>query len=157
MNHKSSLISKFVSFSISSDIHPESIIIPKAWVVENLNLPKHQVDQKHLKQKFPHLKDVEFHFSNEQDISILIGADIPQLHICYELRHGSKNEPIPLLKSLGWVLMGGTQSKGNQINSNRISINVNYLENGKENLWKKYSYDTSKENKICLETQHRKY
>ena len=90
LNHKNTFISKLVNFSIYSDIHPENVQIQNAWVVENLNLPKHQIDQKLFKQTFSHLKDIEFHFSNEQDISILIGADIPELHIVMMLGRDRK-------------------------------------------------------------------
>ena len=69
------------------------------------------------------LKDVDFHLSDADDVSILIGADIPELHICYDVRQGSKNQPIALLTLLGWVLMGGIDSKATQINSNQISVN----------------------------------
>ena len=123
LNHKSTLISKLVNFSICSDIHPEKIEIQNAWVVEHLNFPKHEINPEHLKNKFSHLKDVDFHLSDAENISILREADIPELHICYDVRQGSKNQPIALLILLGWVLMGGIESKTTQINSNRIFMN----------------------------------
>ena len=128
LNHKSTLISKLVSFSICSDIHPEQVQIQNAWVKEHLNLAKHEINPNHLKSKFSHLKDVDFHLSDAH-VSILIGADIPELHICYDVRHGSENQPIALLTLLGWVLMGGIESKATQINSNRISVNNKNLNN----------------------------
>ena len=82
LNHNSTLISKLVSFSICSDIHPEKVQIQNARVVEHLNLPKHEINLDHLKNKFSHLKDVHFHLSDADIVLILIGADIPELHIC---------------------------------------------------------------------------
>ena len=41
LNHKSTFISKLVSFSICSDIHPEKVQIQNTWVVEHLSFPKH--------------------------------------------------------------------------------------------------------------------
>ena len=64
LNHKSTLILKLVNFSICSDIHPEKVQIQNAWVVEYLNLPKHEVNPDHLRNKFSHLKDVDFHLSD---------------------------------------------------------------------------------------------
>ena len=136
LNHKSTLIWKLVNFSICSDIHPEKVQIQNAWVVEHLNLPKHEINPDHLRNKFSHLKDVDFHLSDVDNVSILIGADIPELHICYDVRQGSKNQPIALLTLLGWVLMGGIDSKATQINSNQISVNNKNLENSIENFWK---------------------
>ena len=143
LNHKSTLISKLVNFSICSDIHPEKVQIPNTWVVEHLNLPKHEINPDHLRNKFSHLKDVDFHLS-DADVSILVGADIPELHICYDARQGSKNQPIALLTLLGWVLMGGIESKATQINSNQISANNKNLENSIENFWKIDSYGTTR-------------
>ena len=82
--------------------------------------------------------------------SILIGADIPELCICYDVRQGSKNQPILLLTLLDWVLMGSIESKTIQINSNRISVNNKNLENSIKNFWKIDSYGTRKDDNSSL-------
>ena len=110
----------------------------------HLNLPKHEINPHHLRNKFSHLKDVDFHLSDAENVSILIGADIPELHICYDVRQGSKTQAIALLTLLGWVLMGSIDSKATQVNSNRISVNNKNLENSIENFWKIDSYRTTK-------------
>ena len=56
-----------------------------------------------------------------------------------------KSQPIALLILLGWVLMGGVESKTTQVNLNRISINNKDLENPIENVWKIESYGTTKD------------
>ena len=61
LNHKSTIISKLVSFSICSDIHPEKVQIQNVWVIDHLNLPNHEINPYHLKNKFFHLKDINFH------------------------------------------------------------------------------------------------
>ena len=83
--------------------------------------------------------------SDAGNVSILIGTDIPELHICYDVRQGSRNQPIALLTLLGWVLMGDIDSKATQITSNRISVNNKNLENSIENFWKIDSYGTTKD------------
>ena len=70
-----------------------------------------KINPDRLKNRFSHLKDVDFHLSDAGNVFILIGAYIPELHICYDVRQGSKNQPIALLTLLGWVLMGGIESK----------------------------------------------
>ena len=152
LNHKSTLTWKLVNFSICSDIHPEKVQIENAWVVEHLNFPKHEINPDHLRSKFSHLKDVDFHLSDVDNVSILIGADIPELHICYNIRQGPKNQPIVQLTLLGWVLMGGIDSKATQINSNRISVNNKNLENSilYSNFWKIDSYGTTKDANTSL-------
>ena len=54
----------------------------------HLNLLKHEINPDHLKNKFSHLKDVNFHLSDADNVSILIGADITELHICCDVRQG---------------------------------------------------------------------
>ena len=48
---------------------------------------------------------------DDENVSVLTGADIPKFNI-YAIK-GSKNQPIALLTSLVWVLIGGIES--NQI------------------------------------------
>ena len=91
LNHKSTLISKAINFSIYSDIHPEKVQKQNAWVVPHLNLPNYEINADHLENKFSHLKDIDFHFSDAGNVSILIGAGIPELHIYYNVRKRSKN------------------------------------------------------------------
>ena len=93
---------KLVHFSICSDIHPEKVQIQNAWVVEHLNLPKHEINPDHLRNKFSHLKDVDLHLSDADNVSILIGADIRELHICYNVRQGEKNQPIERALGILW-------------------------------------------------------
>ena len=88
--------------------------------------------------------------------SILIRADIPELRICYDVRQGSKNQPISLLTLLDWVLMGSIESKTIQINSNRISVNNKKLENFIENFWKIDSYGTRKDDNPSLLSRNEK-
>ena len=88
------------------------------------------------------MEDFDFYLSDAH-VSILIGADIPELHICYDVRQGSKNRPNALLKLLDWVLMGGIESKASQIYSNRISVNNKNLENSIKSFWKIDSYSTT--------------
>ena len=96
-----------------------------------------------MKNKLSHLKDIDFHLSDADNVSILIEADIPELHICYDVRQRSKTQPIALLTLLGWVLMGDIESKPSQINSYRISVNNKNLKNSIKKIWKIDSYGTT--------------
>ena len=48
---------------------------------------------------------------NNKVISILIEADVPKLHINYDVFIGGPNELIRTLKKLGWVLLEGKTKK----------------------------------------------
>ena len=68
-----------------------------------------------------------------------------------------KSQPIALLILLGWVLMGGVESKTTQVNLNRISINNKDLENPMENVWKIESYGNTKDaNPTLLQRNEKK-
>ena len=76
-NIKIKIKSKLLTFSISSGSHAGKISVKRAWIVENLNLPPNKIDNAEIKDKWPHLKDVNLDFSNTRDISILTGPDMP--------------------------------------------------------------------------------
>ena len=98
--------SKLVNFSISSSHHPSPINISNAWAVENLNLPAYR-----MKNDFAHLKDIKLEQLNDRNISVLIGADEPHLHLYKESRTGNTNELVALITTFGWVHMGGKSNK----------------------------------------------
>ena len=55
--------------------------VENVWIVENLNLPLYKIDKAEVKEKWSHRKVINLDFSSRRDISVLIGADIPTLHI----------------------------------------------------------------------------
>ena len=119
-------------------------------------MPKHEINSDHLINKLSHLKDVDFHLSGADNVLILIGADIPQLHICYDVRQGSKNKPIALLTLLRWILMSGIESKTTEINSNRISVNNKNLKHSIENFLKIDSYAITEDDNPSLLSRNEK-
>ena len=96
MSSTTKIKSKLVNFSISNGSHPGKISVKNAWIIENFNLPPNKIDNAEIKDKWPHLKDVQLNFSNTRDVSILIGADMPTLHISQEIRKGKPNDPIAI-------------------------------------------------------------
>ena len=61
-------------------------------------------------KRFEHLKDIHFDTSST-DVSLLIWADMPILHLPNEIGKGNKNEPIGIKLVLGWVLLGGNNKE----------------------------------------------
>ena len=62
--------------------------------------------------------------NNNFDVTVLIVADMPQLHLQEDNRIGKTNDPIAVKTTLGWVLMGRKKSV-NKINTNRLVTNEN--------------------------------
>ena len=90
------------------------ILISDAWVVENLDLPQFKINSSRINNQWNHLQDIQIEVDTFQEISILIGADYPHLHISQDVRIGNDDEPIPISTPLGWVLLGG-KSRTNYI------------------------------------------
>ena len=56
---------------------------------------------------FPHLRGINLERTSNKGISILIGADMPELHLQRDTRIGDNDQPVGLMTTLGWVLIGG--------------------------------------------------
>ena len=78
------VVSRLVNFSLASNHHPNPIEVRNAWVVDILNLPPQKVSQKEIKKNWPHLSKIPIETS-DKDIAIIIGADLPQLHISHDV------------------------------------------------------------------------
>ena len=61
-------------------------------------------------KQLEHLKDINFDTSST-DVSFLIGADMPELHLPNEIRKGNKNEPIAIKLVYDWVLLRGNNKE----------------------------------------------
>ena len=100
--------SNLVSFSLSSKPHPQHITVTNARVVEELDIPTPKFPLHHLSSQYPHLSNVPFTHLTEK-ISILTGADIPELHLHLNYKLGRPCEPVAIETKLGWVIFRGKQ------------------------------------------------
>ena len=87
-----------------------------------------------VKHLYSHLADIGFsHIDVGGDISILIGADNPMLHICMDIRVGNENEPVAPKTKLGLVTFGERQ------NTNKYpNISTFFKEFDAENIVSKF-------------------
>ena len=95
-------------------------------------MPQQKVAPNDIKNRWPHLKDIPFETSNKE-ISVLIGPDLPQLHINYDVRVGENDHPVGMLTKLGWVLLGGKADKG------KANVTLNHVKtDGLQKLVQKF-------------------
>ena len=99
--NSSSVQSEIVSFIVSSSSHPEKISIDNAFVVPNLNVRYHKIDINKIRSSFPSFKDIELPKLNNTDVTILIGADFPKLHIHKDFKYISDEDPCAVKTELG--------------------------------------------------------
>ena len=72
---------------------------------------------------FKHLEGIDFHAVEPKDISILIGANVPEAVITTNQRFGSKNQPLAVETPFGWTLFRPPLSK--TVPSPAISEDIN--------------------------------
>ena len=100
--------SNLVSFSLSSPSHPQYIAVTNALVVETLDVPTLKLSLYLLSSQYPHLSNVAF-TPLTKEISILIGADMSELHLHLNCKLGRPSEPAAIETKLGWVIFGEKQ------------------------------------------------
>lgn len=69
-------------------------------------LPQSVVPTKEDTAKRPHLNGIEFPRIQSNDVSVLIGSDVPEAHWVYEQRRGRRGQPYAVRTPVGWTLMG---------------------------------------------------
>ena len=102
---------KQVSFAVTTaSFEGETIPISNAYVVSKENFKLRYTQ--HLpagfrEQKcFQHLTGLGLKDINADDITILIGADVPDAILTIEVREGPANTPRAVRTKLGWILIG---------------------------------------------------
>ena len=86
ISQKSKIKLKLVNFSLLPKLHTMRIEFENVWLVDEINLIPYEIKQNFHKQ-FEHLKDIHFDTCNT-DASLLIGVDMPELHLQMKLGRG---------------------------------------------------------------------
>ena len=111
-----------VSFTLSSlGSYGESIAVPEAYVLPDLNQSQRGLPEQIDVNSFPHLCNIEFPAVDVKRVSILVGNDTPYAHIQKEVRvpEDRKKGLYGCRYPLGWCVCGRYNVK----NSQRVSIN----------------------------------
>lgn len=131
--------SEIVSFNILPEIENcNYFTIDHAIVMNTLNIPHNKIDNV-VKNNYKHLHDISFPTLYQSDVTVLIGADHPELHLHQEFKTGNPGDPVAVKTKLGWMLMGGKR-KENNINCNHLSKNS--ISENLERFWEIDTYGT---------------
>lgn len=93
--------------------------------------------------KWEHLNDIPPPEIGGEEVTLLIGANVPEAHIHEEVRVGGVGEPYAVRTLFGWAIMGPLN--GN-ITSQFNKANVNFLRYGNETLDQQMSQFIALEN-----------
>ncbi|XP_028416927.1 uncharacterized protein LOC114541139 [Dendronephthya gigantea] len=105
----------------------ENVDITRAWTVSNLPISKRSIPTAGDVSGWSHLDGIVFPELENENVSIIIGSDVPEAHWVLEQRRGQRKEPYAVRTPLGWTLMGpiGTETEqGFQINFIRKEDNT---------------------------------
>ena len=79
--------------------------------------------------QWPHLKDLKIPDVEDNQVTILIGANVPEAQVHEECRRGRSGEPYAVRTVLGWAVLGPV----NVANSSSSQVaNVNFVKYGDE-------------------------
>lgn len=79
-----------------------------------MHLPSQIVSKKDVDKKWLHIANVPLDVSSDK-IFILVGADLPEIHVSYGVITGGTNIPIAMLTKLGRALLRGKANNNNNI------------------------------------------
>ena len=72
-------------------------------IVDNLNITTARAKDL---SKWPHLKDLEIPDVDDEQVTMLIGANVPEAQVHEEFRRGGSGEPYAVRTVLGWAVLG---------------------------------------------------
>ena len=107
--------------------------------------------------KLPYLRDIEFSSLKGGSVTLLIGANVPEMFIMKECRKGLLGQPIAVKTPLGWSLLGPSLSFSSSANC-QVNFVDSKVEKQIKSLWetdfqpetKMYEMQTSREDRITL-------
>ena len=111
-----------VTFTIKACDEPDgqSMLIREAWTTNrNFNCSSLQTSEVcHLE----HVKDLHLVNVENDEVKILIGANVPKAHLQLEVREGQFEGPVAIHTHLGWCLMGSNSYDGVNNASARVNL-----------------------------------
>ena len=97
-------------------------------VVDNLNITTARAKDL---SKWPHLKDLEIPDVDDEQVTMLIGGNVPEAHgqVHEEFRRGGSGEPYAVRTVLGWAVLGPVDAANTMCSKLK---NVNFVKYGDE-------------------------
>lgn len=121
VNGSSQITSGIARCKITSLDRSESVQVVQGFAVDRLAIRTINTDRSMTAGQWPHLSDIVFEEIPDQNIGILVGADIPEAHWTLEQRLGARMQPYAVKTLLGWVMHGPTAASTPEYQS--ISVN----------------------------------
>ena len=119
-----------LTLSVSSLDGLHSVNLPNVFSIENIPINPNVILAKGLLNTMPHLSGITFQRIPDATVTLLIGADVPEVFCPTDVRKGGRGQPIAFKSILGWSLLGPSLSSSR---SSNCSVNfITHSEKGKE-------------------------
>ena len=117
-----------VDLTVEPVVNPETrqVMIQDAKVIEKLNI---RVSRPKDLSKWTHLRGLNIPKVDDDEVTLLIGANVPEVQVHEESRVGTTGEPYAVRTILGWAILGPV----NETQQSR-KVNVNFLRYGDDML-----------------------
>ncbi|CAH3140895.1 unnamed protein product [Porites evermanni] len=86
-------VSQLNDFGTRFDVH-------RVLVVDRLNVPERSVNFRELREKWPHLADLELNEVSVTPVTLLLASDVPELIVPLETLCGPKGSPVSVRTKL---------------------------------------------------------
>ena len=116
--NKSSVCKKLPLLLVSVD-GKESVMIDEAYSINDLPVqPMKNINQ--MAKEWEHLRDINFVEPQGEEVTILLGCDVPEAHWVFDQRISGREQPYAIRTLFGWVLCGHLKDRYNT----QTSINL---------------------------------
>ena len=147
-------------FSISLTDGRQKFEARSVYAVQNLNTSNQTIDLKCINQRFGYLRDLDLSAPRDEEVTVLIGMDVPLAHLQlgYRLPPDNRPGPIGLRTPFGWCVIGPLTG---QVLSQRSSIrrlrrlqpDNAKLQDMIDKFWKLESFGAKLERPVSLDDQ----
>ena len=132
-NSASTYVGLTCCLKVSSLTSDRTILLPRVKSISNIPVRPNLIPAKANLASLPHLNDIVFPTVKGASVTLLLGADVPELFCPLSVRRGGRGEPIAIETPLGWSLLGPSLSPS--VSSNCV---VNFIHHRGYSLQKVY-------------------
>ena len=109
-HHATSCRGVSLTLSVSSLDGLHSVILPNVVSIENIPINPKAIPAKGVLNIMPHLSWITFQRIPDATVTLLIGADAPEVFCPIDICKGGRRQPIEFKSILGWSLLGPSLS-----------------------------------------------
>ena len=83
-----------MSFSLSSQAHPQPVSVQGVYVIDRLNIPSVKVSKERVTEEWNHLLNIDLPELDGSDVKVLIGCDMAHLLTHLDVCQGDGMNPL---------------------------------------------------------------